>query len=257
MQSLDSGKLIYGVHPVLEALRREGNAVEEVIVVKGRRAPWFEEVKALAQKYGVRFRLADQTWIKRLVGPVNHQGVIARTHGYRYMAEPEMLQRLQQADRNALLVVADCIQDPMNLGNLLRTAYAVGAQGVLIPKDRAVGVTSVVIKAAAGAMVHLPVCRVTNLTTAITHFKEIGLWVIGAEATASQTLYGVDLTGPLALVIGGEGQGLRPRVKQACDLLVAIPMAGEQVGSLNAATAGAVMMYEIYRQRAAAQLRRK
>jgi 23S rRNA (guanosine2251-2'-O)-methyltransferase len=125
----------------------------------------------------------------------------------------------------------------------------VGAQGVIIPKDRAVGVTSVVAKAAAGALAHLPVCRVTNLTAALNRLKEIGLWVVGAEASARQSLYAADVTGPLALVIGSEGQGLRPRVQQACDLMVAIPMPAGHVGSLNAATAAAVILYEIYRQR--------
>jgi 23S rRNA (guanosine2251-2'-O)-methyltransferase len=110
-------------------------------------------------------------------------------------------------------------------------------------------VTSAVAKAAAGALAHLPVCRVTNLTAALHRLKEIGLWVIGAEASAPQPLYAADLTGPVALVIGSEGQGLRPRVRQACDLVLAIPMATGQIGSLNAATAAAVFLYEIYRQR--------
>lgn len=196
---------------MLEALRRQGDTVEEVIVARGSRARWFEEVKTLAQKHGVRFRLAESAWLTRLAGAINHQGIMARTYGYQYISEAELLTRLQAAGDTALAVAADCLQDPMNLGNLLRTAYAVGAQGVIIPKDRAVGVTSVVAKAAAGALAHIPVCRVTNLTEAINRLKEIGLWVIGAEASAAQQLYEVDLTGPLALVIGSEGQGLRPR----------------------------------------------
>ena len=211
MKTTESKKIIYGVHPVLEALRRQGDTVEEVIVARGSRARWFEEVKTLAQKHGVRFRLAESAWLTRLAGAINHQGIMARTYGYQYISEAELLTRLQAAGDTALAVAADCLQDPMNLGNLLRTAYAVGAQGVIIPKDRAVGVTSVVAKAAAGALAHIPVCRVTNLTEAINRLKEIGLWVIGAEASAAQQLYEVDLTGPLALVIGSEGQGLRPR----------------------------------------------
>jgi 23S rRNA (guanosine2251-2'-O)-methyltransferase len=244
-----SEKIIYGVHPVLEALRQHGEAIEEVIVAKGSRARWFEEAKSLAQKNGVRFRLAESAWVNRLVGAANHQGIVARTFGYRYLGETELWERLHAAGQAALVVIADCLQDPMNLGNMLRTANAVGAQGVIIPKDRAVGVTSVVAKASAGALAHLPVCRVTNLTAAINRLKEIGLWVIGAEASASQSLYAADLTGPLALVIGSEGQGLRLRVQQACDLTLAIPMAPGHVGSLNAATAAAIVLYEVYRQR--------
>jgi 23S rRNA (guanosine2251-2'-O)-methyltransferase len=249
VQPENSEKLIYGVHPVLEVLRQQGESVEEVIIARGSRARWFEEVKSLAGKHGVRFRLAEPAWLNRLAGGANHQGILARTFGYRYLGEPDLLERLQEAGHTALVVVADCLQDPMNLGNLLRTANAVGAQGVIIPKDRAVGVTSVVAKAAAGALAHLPVCRVTNLTAALNRLKEIGLWVVGAEASAGQSLYAADVTGPLALVIGSEGQGLRPRVQQACDLMVAIPMAAGHVGSLNAATAAAVILYEIYRQR--------
>ena len=241
MKSDTSEKIIYGVHPVLETLRQQGETVEEVIIAKGSRASWFEEVKSLAQKYGVRFRLAEPAWLNRLAGGANHQGILARTFGYRYLSEADLLERLRQAGNTALVVIADCLQDPMNLGNLLRTANAVGAQGVIIPKDRAVGVTSVVAKAAAGALAHLPVCRVTNLTTAINRLKEIGLWIIGAEASVPQSLYAADLTGPMALVIGSEGQGLRPRVQQACDLVLAIPMAAGHVGSLNAATAAAII----------------
>jgi 23S rRNA (guanosine2251-2'-O)-methyltransferase len=244
-----SENIIYGVHPVLEALRQQGETVEEVVIAKGSRARWFEEVKSLAQKHGVRFRLAEPAWLNRLSDGANHQGILARTFGYCYLSEAALLERLQEAGPAALVVMADCLQDPMNLGNLLRTANAVGAQGVIISKDRAVGVTSAVAKAAAGALAHLPVCRVTNLTAVLNHLKEIGLWVIGAEASAGQNLYTADVTGPLALVVGSEGQGLRPRVQQACDFLLAIPMAAGHVGSLNAATAAAVILYEIYRQR--------
>ncbi|MBM4288035.1 MAG: 23S rRNA (guanosine(2251)-2'-O)-methyltransferase RlmB [Deltaproteobacteria bacterium] len=252
MKPPEAEKIIYGVHPVLEALRQQGDCLEEVMMARGGRGRWFEEVKRLAQRYGVRFRLVEPAWLARVAGPVHHQGILARTCGYRYLPEADLLARLSEAGDAALTVAADCLQDPMNLGNLLRTAAAVGVQGVLIPKDRAVGVTSTVAKAAAGALAHIPVCRVTNLTDALARLKEIGLWVIGAEAEAPQTIYGADLRGPLALVIGSEGRGLRPRVRQACDRVLAIPMAAGKIGSLNAATAGAVLLYEVFRQRLAA-----
>jgi 23S rRNA (guanosine2251-2'-O)-methyltransferase len=223
--------------------------VEEVLIARGSGARWFEEVKALAQKHGVRFRLVEPARLQRLAGTVNHQGIAARTFGYHYCPETELWERLGQAGQSALAVVADCLQDPMNLGNLIRTAQAMGAQGVILPKNRAVGVTSAVAKAAAGALAHIPVCRVTNLAEAIFRLKDLGLWVIGAEAAAPKHLYAADLTGPVALVIGGEGQGLRPRVERACDLVLAIPMTSGKITSLNAATAGAVFLYEILRQR--------
>lgn len=245
----ETNNIIYGVHPVLAALRQHGETVEEVIVARGARARWFAEVKSLAQKHGVRFRLAEPAWLHRLTRTANHQGLVARTFGYRYQKLDELLDCCRQAGPAALVVVADSIQDPMNLGNMIRTAGAVGAQAVIIPKDRAVGVTSAVAKAAAGALTRVPVCRVTNLSEAIHLLKEIGLWVIGADATGPKSLYEADLTGPLALVIGSEGRGVRPRVQRSCDLVLAIPMAAGPLGSLNAAAATAVFLYEIYRQR--------
>ena len=249
MSTKCSEKILYGVHPVLETLRQQGETVEEVLIARGSRARWFAEAKTLAQKHGVRLSLAEPARLQRLAGTGNHQGILARTFGYRYCPEAELWELLAQAGQSALVVVADCLQDPMNLGNLIRTAQAVGAQGVIIPKNRAVGVTSAVAKAAAGALAHMPVCRVTNLAEALSGLQDLGLWVIGAEAAAPKHLYGADLTGPVALVIGGEGQGLRPRVERACDLVLAIPMAGGQITSLNAATAAAVFLYEILRQR--------
>lgn len=242
-------QIIYGVHAVLEMLRQRGQTVEEVLVARGSRGQWFAEVKALAQQQGVRFRVTDPLQVQRLAGSNKHQGIVARTSGYEYTDFAEVERRLQEAGPQALALVLDCLQDPMNFGNCLRSAAAAGVQGVIIPKDRAVGVTASVAKAAAGALALVPVCRVTNLATSLHRLKELGLWLIGAEATAPQPLYAASLTGPLALVIGSEGQGLRPRVRQACDLLLHIPMATNTLGSYNAATAAGIFLYEIMRQR--------
>lgn len=249
MAELIDSQIIYGVHAVLEALRHQGGAIAEVLVAQGSRGHWFEEVKTLAQKHGIRFRLTEPSRLQRLAGGGKHQGVVARSAGYEYARLEEVEASIQKAGLRALAVVVDCLQDPMNLGNVLRSAAAVGVQGVFLPKDRAVGITATVAKAAAGALTQVPVCRVTNLTAAINRLKELGLWVIGAEATAPQPLFAADLTGPIALVIGSEGQGLRPRVRQACDLLLAIPMPSGSLGSLNAATAAGIFLYEILRQR--------
>ncbi|MBW1917963.1 MAG: 23S rRNA (guanosine(2251)-2'-O)-methyltransferase RlmB [Deltaproteobacteria bacterium] len=242
-------EIIYGVHPVLEALRQRGNIMEEVIVAKGARGRWLGEIRNLARQHGVRFRIQERTVLDRLCQSSRHQGIMARRADYRYLSEAELLDRVGTPPDLALVVIADCLQDPMNLGNLIRSAHAAGALALVIPKDRAVGVTPVVAKAAAGALEYLPVSRVTNLTEVLKRCKEKGLWVIGAEAQSPQSLYEADLTGPLALVIGGEGSGLRPRVRRECDFLLAIPMAAPQLGSLNAATAGAIFLFEILRQR--------
>lgn len=249
MANSANDQIIYGVHAVLEALRDQGGGIEEVLVSQGSRGQWFEEVKALAQKHGVRFRVTDPVRLQRLAGGGKHQGIVARTSGYHY-ADLELVEaRLRKAGSMALALVLDCLQDPMNLGNLLRSAAAADVQGVLLPKDRSVGITAVVAKAAAGALAQVPVCRVTNLVTTINRLKDLGLWIVGAEAAAPQPLFAADLTGPIALVIGSEGQGLRPRVRQACDLLLNIPLTAGSLGSLNAATAGGICLYEIWRQR--------
>jgi 23S rRNA (guanosine2251-2'-O)-methyltransferase len=242
-------QILYGVHAVLEALRQQGEAVEEVLVAQGVRGHWLEEVKSLTRKHGVRFRVVEAGRLQRLAAGGRHQGIVARTTGARYAAWSELEDRLRLAGSHALVVLADCLQDPMNLGNLLRSAAAAGAQGVILPKDRSVGLTGTVAKAAAGALAHLPVCRVTNLARTMTDLKKLGLWIVGAEANAPQRLDTADLTGPLALVIGSEGRGLRPLIRQACDLLLAIPLAPGTVNSLNAATAAGIFLYEIQRQR--------
>lgn len=242
-------EIIYGVHPVLEALRQRGESLEEIIVAQGARGRWLEEARTLARKQGVRFRIQGRAALDRLCRTSRHQGIMARTGVYGYVSEAELLARALAGPDPALIVVADSLQDPMNLGNLIRSAHAAGAQALVIPKDRAVGVTPAVAKAAAGALEYLPVGRVTNLAELLKRLKDRGLWVFGAEAGAPQNLYEADLTVPLTLVLGSERAGIRPRLRQECDLLLSIPMAAPQLGSLNAATAGAIFLFEIQRQR--------
>ena len=191
--------------------------------------------------------------LDRLCGTPNHQGIAARRGSYTYRSEAELLDGLAILSAPALLVAADGLTDPMNLGNLCRSALAAGVHGLIIPKDRAVGVTPTVAKAAAGALEYLAVYRVTNLADCLGRLKEAGLAIIGTAAEASQSIYDIDLTQPLALVIGSEDKGLRPRVRKQCDLVVAIPMAAPEIGSLNAATSGAVALFEARRQRLSQQ----
>jgi 23S rRNA (guanosine2251-2'-O)-methyltransferase len=243
--------IIYGRQPVLAALRQQDTPLEEILVAEGLGGRIFSEVRDLARVAGVRLKQVPRSALDRLCRTANHQGLAARRAVFEYQELEELLAGLVGLKEPALLVVADSLTDPMNLGNLCRSALAAGVHGLIIPKDRAAGVTPVVIKAAAGALEVLPVCRVTNLAETLKRLKEENLWVVGAEAGASQSLYDADLTMPLALVIGGEDTGIRPRVKQQCDLLVAIPFASEAVSSLNAAAAGAVALFEIRRQRLA------
>jgi 23S rRNA (guanosine2251-2'-O)-methyltransferase len=244
--------IIYGRQPVLAALRQGRAPLEEVLVAEGVGGRFLAELRDLARAAGVRLRQTPRPALDRLCRSAHHQGVAARRAVFAYQDLEEVLQRLKGLPEPALLVAADSLTDPMNLGNLCRSAVAAGAHGLIIPKDRAAGVTPAVIKAAAGALEVLPVCRVTNLADALQRLKEADLWVVGAEAGAPRSLYDTPLTMPLTLVIGGEDTGIRPRVRQQCDLLVAIPLATEAVGSLNAAAAGAVALFEIRRQRLSA-----
>ncbi len=242
-------QIIYGRHPVLAALRQADTPLEEIIVAQGAGGAWLHEVRRLARTSGVRLRLQERVVLDRLCGTPNHQGIAARRGSYTYRSEAELLEGLAILTAPALLVAADGLTDPMNLGNLCRSALAAGAHGLIIPKDRAVGVTPTVAKAAAGALEYLAVYRVTNLADCLAKLKEAGLAIIGTAAEASQTLYDTDLAQPLALVIGSEDKGLRPRVRKQCDLVVSIPMAAPEIGSLNAATSGAVALFEARRQR--------
>ncbi|MCL4503194.1 MAG: 23S rRNA (guanosine(2251)-2'-O)-methyltransferase RlmB [Deltaproteobacteria bacterium] len=242
-------EIIYGRHPVLAALRRKESPIEEVIVAQGIRGPWLDEVRRLTRAAGIRLRIQERAALDRLCGTTHHQGIMARRGAYAYRSETDLLDRLPELTEPALLVAADSLTDPMNLGNLCRSALSAGAHGVIIPKDRAAGVSPAVAKAAAGALEYLPVYRVTNLADCLARLKDAGLFVIGTDAEAAQSIYRADLTGPLVLVIGGEEKGLRPRVRQQCGLVLAIPQAAPEIGSLNAATAGAVVLFEVRRQR--------
>jgi 23S rRNA (guanosine2251-2'-O)-methyltransferase len=245
-------QIIYGRHPVLAALRQPESPLEEIIVAQGVSGKWLFEVKRLARAGGVRLRVTERAALDRVCGTPNHQGIAARRGSYVYRDLAGLLNDLDALKEPALLVAADSLTDPMNLGNLCRSALAAGAHGLIIPKDRAAGVTPVVIKAAAGALEYLAVYRVTNLADCLARLKDAGLTIVGTDAAASESIYDTDLTQPLALVIGSEGKGLRPRVRQQCDLMAAIPMTAPLIGSLNAAASGAVVLFEARRQRRAA-----
>jgi 23S rRNA (guanosine2251-2'-O)-methyltransferase len=241
--------IIYGRHPVVAALRQPDTPIEEVMVAQGAGGHWLHEVKRLARAAGVRLRVQERAALDRVCGTPNHQGIAARRGSYVYRDLGELLDGLDSLTGPALLVAADGLTDVMNLGNLCRSAFAAGAHGIIIPKDRAAGVTPVVIKAAAGALEYLPVYRVTNLADCLGSLRDVGLAIVGTAADAPQSMYDTDLTQPLVLVIGSEDKGLRPRVRKQCDLVASIPMAAGEIGSLNAATAGAIALFEARRQR--------
>ena len=247
--------ILAGRHPVLEALRGRARPIEEVLVeteARDRHA----DILALARQGGVRFSRVPRAALTSLAGTAHHQGVVARVAPREYADLEDLLAVPATRGEPALFVALDQVQDPGNVGNLLRTAEALGVHGALVPRHQAAGLTPQVVRAAAGALEHLPVARVGNLGQALERLKREGCWIVGAvaEDRDSQASRGApppwaaDLRGPLVLVLGSEGRGLRPLVARTCDLLVSIPLAG-RVASLNVAAAGAALLYEVRRQR--------
>jgi 23S rRNA (guanosine2251-2'-O)-methyltransferase len=242
-----NGEIIYGLNPVLEALRGSRKAFE-LFVVAGGNDRRLEKLLKLAEERKVPVRQRDRHDIARLSGSEHHQGVALRVEEYPYADITELIATSTLPGNTGLLLVLDSVQDPHNLGALIRSAACAGAQGVIIQKDRAVGVTATVEKVAAGATETIAVAQVTNVAQALDTLKDAGFWIYGADGEAPASVFAQDLTGRVALVIGGEGEGLRALVKKKCDVLVSIPLVGG-VSSLNASVAGGILLFEVVRQR--------
>lgn len=237
---------VIGRQPVLEALR-SGQEINKLLIAKGQRQGSIRAILALAREQGVVVQEVERSVLDSLSENSNHQGVLAQIADITYAKLEDLLAKGRDPNWAPFLVLLDGIQDPHNLGSIIRSAEAMGADGVIIPKRRAVGVTPTVMKSSAGAGNYLPICRVGNLTTTMDTLKKAGYWIVGADM-AGDTCYSQDLTGPIALIIGGEGFGLSRLVKEKCDFLSSIPMRG-QINSLNASVAAALLMCEIVRQR--------
>jgi len=241
-------RVIYGVNPVRELLRSDAEVAELWLVEGGTRGAAFAELERLARRGDAKVRAAPRAKLDRLAGTDRHQGVVAVVADFRYADLDELLAAAQASGRPPLLVVLDGVEDPHNLGAIIRSAHALGAHGVIIPKDRAVGVTPAVAKASAGAVERCPVARVTNVAQCLEALKEAGIWSVALAADADRPLGAMDLKGPTALVLGSEGEGLRPLVRKTCDLAAKIPMTGD-LDSLSVSASAAVALYEAARQR--------
>jgi 23S rRNA (guanosine2251-2'-O)-methyltransferase len=243
-------RVVYGVNPVRELMRSGGEGLAELWLAEGAdRSRSLAELERLARERGAKVRTAPRPRLDRLAGGAGHQGVVAVVSDYRYREVEDLLAAARAAGEPPLLVVLDGVEDPQNLGAVVRSAHALGAHGVVVPRDRAAGVTPAAAKASAGAVEHCAVARVANLARAIEELKEQGVWSVAAVPNAERELRQVDLAGPTALVVGGEGRGIRPLVRRTCDHAARIPMVG-RVGSLNASVAAAIALYEAARQRA-------
>ena len=233
--------ILSGIHPVAEALRA-ARALDRILIAQGAGGPRLQEIIDLARHAGVPVRFEPRNAIDRLAGSSAHQGVIALGAAQKYAG-------LDAVPESGILVVLDGVEDPHNLGAIIRTAHAAGAAGVVIPERRAAGLTDVVAKAAAGALEHLPVIRVTNINRTLEDLKKRGYWIYGMDERAAEDYDQVNYTEPTVLVLGGEGKGLHEQVRKHCDALVRIPMAGK-ISSLNVSVAAGVVLFEWKRRRA-------
>jgi 23S rRNA (guanosine2251-2'-O)-methyltransferase len=239
--------IIYGRNSVLESLK-SNRPVNKLLVAKGAGTGSIREIVALARERKLPIQEVERKVIDIAVDNANHQGVLLYLAPKEYVELEEIVEIAKQKEEPPFILVLDEIEDPHNLGALLRTADAAGMHGLVIPKRRAVGLTGAVAKAAAGAVEHVPVARVANISQALEALKKVGCWVVGADMDGDKYPYQTDLRGPLVIVVGGEHKGLGRLVKEHCDHIVKLPMMGH-VASLNAGVAGSVLMYEALRQR--------
>jgi 23S rRNA (guanosine2251-2'-O)-methyltransferase len=235
--------ILSGIHPVAEALKAR-HPVERLLIAQGAGGPRLQEIIDLARRASVPVRFEPRSALDRLAGTPAHQGVVALGAARQYAD----LDSVAQAE---MLVVLDGVEDPHNLGAIIRTAHAAGASSVIIPERRAAGITDVVAKAAAGAIEHLPVVRVTNINRTLEDLKKRGHWIYGLDERGSEDYSQVEYASPSVLVFGGEGKGLHEQVRKHCDMLVRIPMAG-QISSLNVSVAAGVVLFE-WKRRASAR----
>ena len=245
-QDAEDSTLVEGRNAVTELLR-SGRAVDKLFVAEGAHGR-VGEVLALAREAGVPISRCDRRKLDGMSHTGNHQGVIAQAAAQEYVSLDELFDRAAAKGEPPLFVVCDSIEDPHNLGAILRSAEAAGAHGVIIPKRRAVGMTAVVARASAGASAHIGVHKATNLAATLDALKARGVWVYGAESDGTADLYGYDFAGATALVIGSEGSGIGRLLREKCDVLVRIPMRGK-INSLNASNAAAILLYEAVRRR--------
>ncbi|WFD10370.1 23S rRNA (guanosine(2251)-2'-O)-methyltransferase RlmB [Tepidibacter hydrothermalis] len=237
---------IEGRNPVIEALKSERN-IEKVMIAKGTTEGSIKKIIGMAKDKGVVVQYVDRKKIDEISESHAHQGVVAMGNDYRYYELEEIIDIAKQKNEDPFIVILDEITDPHNLGSIMRTADAVGAHGVIVPKRRSASITPVVAKASAGAVEYVPLCKVTNLVKTIKKLKEHGLWIAAADMNG-QNYYKQNLTGPLGIVVGSEGAGISRLVKENCDFTVKIPMVGN-VTSLNASVAASIMLYEAFKQR--------
>lgn len=241
-------RIIYGINPVREALKANPGDIERVILAEGRVDRNIEEIIRTARSNDIRVERLSRRGLERVAGTHKHQGIAAFMAEFGYSDLEDIITAGRRSQEKVFILLLDGIQDPQNLGSLIRSANAAGVNGVIIPTKRATAITPTVVKTSAGATELTPISRVTNIVSTIERLKEDNIWVVGVEADSTENIYCVDLDRDIAIVIGSEGKGIRRLVKERCDICVSIPMAG-RITSLNASVAGGVALFECLRQR--------
>lgn len=245
-------EILYGFHPVYEALRAGRRTFYKIYVAKQPPVRRFEQIASEANRRQLPLKVIHPADLQSIAGSGSHQGFAAKVSAYPLAEAGDLLVADVTGNRPPLLLLLDHIVDPHNLGAIIRTALCAGVTGVIIPKDRAATPTAAVSKISTGALEHIHLARVNNLVRFVNALKEQGMWIVGLDQRAGQSIYQTDLSGPTGIVIGGEEKGIRPLLRNKCDFLVSIPQTGP-LGSLNASVAGAIVMYEAYRQRIASK----
>ncbi|MBQ2890095.1 MAG: 23S rRNA (guanosine(2251)-2'-O)-methyltransferase RlmB [Clostridia bacterium] len=238
---------IYGRNPVIEALSGD-REIDKIFFQDGLTHSLISKITAMAKEKRIPYKFVNRKKLDELAEGGNHQGVVAFVAMQSYATVEDILERAKEKGEPPFILIADGLSDPHNLGSIIRTANAAGMHGIIIPKNRSVSLNAVVAKVSAGAIEHIPVAKVANIAQTIEKLKKEGVWVAGTDLSASRYHYDADLKGPLAIVIGSEGEGIGRLVKEKCDFLVKIPMIGE-IESLNASVAAGVLIYEAIRQR--------
>ncbi|NTW05309.1 MAG: 23S rRNA (guanosine(2251)-2'-O)-methyltransferase RlmB [Peptococcaceae bacterium] len=236
--------ILVGINPITEALKGE-RPIDKILLSQEERGGRLGEIVGMAKEKGIPLIRVNKSKLDSITGDARHQGVMAYVAAHEYSSLEDIL---SNGGENPLLLLLDEINDPHNLGAILRTAEAAGVDGVVIPKRRSVTLTPTVARISAGAIEHVPVARIVNMSQTIDFLKEQGLWIVGADANGSKNIWESNLDGPLAIVIGGEDKGLGRLISEKCDFLVSLPMMGK-INSLNASVAAALIMYEARRQR--------
>jgi 23S rRNA (guanosine2251-2'-O)-methyltransferase len=244
--------IIYGIHPVEEALKSSHLQIEKILISTQPPRPSLQSILESANKRKIPVVFTTKELLERMTKGGIHQNVVGLVKETPYADVGKILSLWKKEGTQALFLILDGIQDPQNFGSLIRTASGCGVHGIIIPKDRSVGMTPAVVKASAGAAAHLPIARVVNIATTIKALKKEGIWVYGASGEAKDQIYQLDLDMDLAIVIGAEGKGIRRLVKEKCDRLFSIPMKGP-LSSFNASVSAGMILYEVMRQRSQKQ----